>query len=530
MQEPELKRPRLGIRRAFWTTVAVSAAFAGTLLVLAPQAPAQNRTRESERAAAILRDVLDFVQRNYVDAADADTDLLLTGALQGMLQAIDDPYTTFVDRDGIDDLNDLTTGQFGGLGMYIEEVDDGMLVIEPFAGSPAQAAGIESGDLIVSVDGTDIGDLNGADAVARLRGPPGSEVRVSLVRAGGRTLEVTVTRELIEVPTVRHALIETGIGYLLVSQFTNRTADRVREALHDLGGRLRSLIVDLRGNSGGLLSAVVEVADLFLDEGTIVKTRSRVESENQDYPATRRATVVGRDLPVIVLIDGRSASAAEILAGALKDHERAYLIGQRSFGKGSVQQVMRIESDRAVKVTTARYFTPDGARIDGVGVAPHRITEPELSRDAHYTLDRFGMSELLMRFALEHPEPTEAEIRQLLADVGEADIGGACPGDLDPATAADCLEVDERMVRRKLARAIARIHRQTPIYDLVNDPSVIEAVRLLRTGEVTARSFPVDVSPAASDSVAADLAHPAAPAPPATPERRTYPHAPPAGE
>ena len=529
MQEPELQRPRLGIRRAFWTTAAVSAAFAGTLLVLAPQAPAQNRTRESERAAAILRDVLDFVQRNYVDAADADTDLLLTGALQGMLQAVDDPYTTFVDRDGIDDLNDLTTGEFGGLGLYIEEVDGGMLVIEPFAGSPAQAAGIEAGDLIVGVDGADIGDLDGAGAVARLRGPPGSEVRVSLARAG-RTLEVTVTRELIEVPTVRYALIEPDIGYLLVSQFTNKTADRVQEALSDLGGGLRSLIVDLRGNSGGLLAAVVEVADLFLDEGTIVKTRSRVESENQDYSATRRATVVGRDLPVIVLIDGRSASAAEILAGALKDHERAYLIGQRSFGKGSVQQVMRIEDDRAVKVTTARYFTPDGIRIDGVGVAPHRITEPELSPEALYTLDRFGMSELLVRFALEHPEPTEAEIRQLLADVEEADIGGACPGGLDRASADGCIEIDERMVRRKLARAIARIHRQTPIYDLVNDPSLIEAVRLLRTGEVTASSFPVDASPAAADSVAADLAHPAAPAPPATPERRTHPPAPPAGE
>lgn len=499
MTGPEPERTRLGVLRASLTTAAVTAAIAGALFVLAPQVLAQNRTRESERAIAILRDVMEFVRGNYVDAAAADTDRLLTGALEGMLRTIDDPYTTFVDRDGIDDLNDMTTGEFGGLGLYIEMVDGGVLVIEPFAESPAQAAGIEAGDLIVGVDGAEIGDLNGAGAVARLRGPPGSEVRVALVRAG-RTLEVTVTRELIEVPTVRHAPIEPEIGYLLVSQFTNKTADRLREALSDLDGR--SLIVDLRGNSGGLLSAVVEVADLFLDAGTIVKTRSRVESENQDYPATRRATVVGRDLPVIVLIDGRSASAAEILAGALKDQERAYLIGQRSFGKGSVQQVMRIESDRAVKVTTARYFTPAGTRIDGVGVAPHRITEPELSSDEHYALDRFGRSELLVRFALEHPEPTEAEIRQLLADVEDAGIG-ACPQDAGPAVADGCVEIEDRMVRRKLAHAIARIHRHTPIYDLVNDPSVIEAVRLLRTGEVTAHSFP---------AVAAELARPAAPA------------------
>lgn len=519
MRGLEPRRTGLGVLRAFPTTATVIVAIVGTLLLLAPQVLAQSRTRESERAIAILRDVMDFVRENYVDAAAADTDQLLTGALEGMLRTIDDPYTTFVDRDGIDDLNDMTTGEFGGLGLYIEAVDGGVLVIEPFADSPARAAGIEAGDLIVGVDGDDIGALGGAGAVARLRGAPGSQARVSLVRAG-RTLEVTVTRQLIEVPTVRHALIDPDVGYLQVSQFTNKTADRMREALDDLDGRSRSLIVDLRGNSGGLLAAVVEVADLFLDAGTIVKTRSRVESENHDYPATRRGTVVGGDLPVIVVIDGRSASAAEILAGALKDQERAYLIGQRSFGKGSVQQVMRIESDRAVKVTTARYFTPAGTKIDGVGVAPHRITEPEISSDEHYALDRFGRSELLVRFALDHPAPTEAEIRRLLADAADAGMG-VCPGDAGAAVADGCVDLDEGMARRKLARAIARIHRQTPIYDLVNDPSVIEAVRLLRTGEVTAHSFP---------AVAAELARPAPPDPSAPPDRRPDARSLPAGE
>jgi carboxyl-terminal processing protease len=488
MKGPEPDRIRLGVRRTFWTTASVTTVLACTLLVLAPQVLAQNRTRDSERAIAILRDVFHFVRLNYVDADAAGTDKLLEGALTGMLDAVDDPYTKFFDRNEIDELNDMTTGEFGGVGLYLGRVDDGVLVIEPFVGSPAYGAGIMAGDLIVAIDGTEAGTLDENGVVSRLRGSPGTDVRVSLVRAGSETLEVTVTRELIEVPTVRHAVIKPGIGYLRVSpQFTSKTPDRIREALRDLGGRSRSLILDLRGNRGGLLSAVIEIADLFLDTGTIVQIRSRVESENQDYTATRRATVVDRDLPIVVLIDGVSASAAEILAGALKDHERAYLVGQQSYGKGSVQQVMRIEDDRAVKVTTSLYLTPDGTRIEGVGVLPHRITEPKLSTDEQETLGQFGRSKLLIRFALEHAEPTEAEIGQLLVDLEDSEF-----------------DLEEQTVRRQLARTIARIHRRLPIYDLVNDPSMIEAVRLLRAGEVSADSFPDDVEPEVPDSAAAE--------------------------
>ena len=495
MKGTEPGQTRLGFRRAFWLTASVTTLFACALLVLAPQVLAQNRSSESERAIAILRDVFEFVRRSYVDADAAGTDQLLKGALKGMLEAVDDPYTEFVDQDGIDKLNDMTTGEFGGVGLYIDTVDDGVLVIEPFPGSPAHAAGIIAGDLIVAIDGTQAGGLNEAGVVSRLRGSPGTDVHVSLVRAGSETLDVTVTRDLIEVPTVRHALIEPEIGYLRVSpQFTSKTPDRIREALSDLQGRSRSLILDLRGNRGGLLSAVVEIADLFLDSGTIVQTRSRMESENRDYTATRRATVIDPDLPIVVLIDGESASAAEILAGALKDHERAYVIGQESYGKGSVQQVMRIEDNRAVKVTTSRYFTPDGTKIDGVGVLPHRITEPKLSDDDQKALEKLGTSELLIRFALEHAEPTEAEIGELIAELRSS----------HPYLRGTDVVLEEQMIRRQLARSIARIHRKTPIYDLVNDPSMIEAVRLLRTGEVSADSFPDDAKSEVPDSAAAD--------------------------
>lgn len=486
MKGTEPARIRLGVRRTFWT-VSATAVLACTL-VLAPQVLAQNRTRDSERAIAILRDVFNFVRLNYVDAAAADTDKLLEGALTGMLDAVDDPHTRFFDRNEIDELNDMTIGEFGGVGLYLGRDDDSVLVIEPFVGSPAHAAGIMAGDLIVAIDGTDARGLDEDGVVSRLRGSPGTDVRVSLVRAGSETLEVTVTRQLIEVPTVRHAVIEPGIGYLRVNpQFTSKTPDRIREALLDLESRSGSLILDLRGNRGGLLSAVVEIADLFLDAGTIVQTRSRVEGDNHQYAATRRATRVDPDLPIVVLIDGVSASAAEILAGALKDHERAYLVGQQSYGKGSVQQVMRIEDDRAIKVTTSRYLTPDGTRIDGIGIRPHRITEPRLSKDEQETLGEFGRSKLLIRFALEHPEPTEADIGMLLVDLERSEF-----------------DLGEQLVRRQIAQAITRIHRRTPIYDLINDTSLIEAVRLLRTGQVSADSFPDDVSSGVPDSAAAE--------------------------
>ena len=490
MKATEPESTRLGRRRALWTTAAVTVASSIILLVLAPQVLAQNRSRESERAIAILRDVFDFVGRNYVDAASADTETLLEGALAGMLEAVEDPYTTFIDSDHIDGLNDLSTGEFGGVGLHIREVEDGVIVVAPIEDSPAAKAGITAGDLIVGIDGEYAADLDSAGVVSRLRGSPGTDVSVSLLREGNVRLEVTVTRELIEVPTVRHALIDSEIGYMRVSQFTSKTPNRMREALADLEGRSRSLIIDLRGNPGGLLSAVVDVVDLFLDSGTIVTTRSRVRSENEEYTATRRATVVDADVPIIVLIDNASASASEILAGALKDQERAYLIGEQSFGKGSVQQVKRIEGDRAVKVTTARYYTPGGIKIDQVGVQPHRVTEPELSKAEEDELSELGSSELLREFALDNPEPADSDVQRLLQEVAEADY-----------------QLDEQLIRRQLVRAIAWVHPQAPIYDLDYDASVIEAVRLLRTGEVTADSFPDDPEPAAAASANREVTH-----------------------
>lgn len=487
MKGAEPERSRLSQRRIFWTAAAVTVASTFILLVLAPQVLAQDRSRESERAIAILRDVLEFVSLNYVDDIAADPESLLDGALAGMLKAVDDPYTTFIDSDEIDGINDLSAGQFGGVGLHIRMINEGVLVVAPIASSPAYAAGIAAGDLIVGIDGEDAAGLNSSDVVSRLRGSPGTDVGISLLREGNVRIEVTVTRELIEVPTVRHAVIDPQIGFVRVSQFTSKTPDQMREALANLDSRSRSLILDIRGNPGGLLSSVVEIVDLFLSSGTIVTTHSRVDSSNRKYSATRRATVVDADLPIIVLIDGETASASEILAGALKDHERAYLVGQKSFGKGSVQEVMRIEGNRAIKVTTARYYTPKGDKIDEVGVQPHRVTEQPLSRDEKKELDRLDRSGLLRKFALDNPKPAETDVKRLLGDVVKAEI-----------------MLGEQLIRRQMVRTIARVHPQAPIYDTDYDPSVIEAIRLLRTGEVSATSFPDEPDPGVTSNASVD--------------------------
>lgn len=449
--------------RFFWTTAAITVAITFILIMLAPQLLAENRSHDSERAISIIRDVLNFINLNYVDATTADTETLLEGALDGMLEAIEDPYTSFINSEEMDGLNDLSTGEFGGVGLHIRKVDNGVMVVAPIDGSPAHVAGISAGDLIVGIDDEDAVELNSADVVSRLRGAPGTSVTISLLRSGGAQLEITVTRTLIEIPTVRHALISPEIGYVIVSHFTSKTPNRVREALIELNESAQSLILDLRGNPGGLLSSVVEVADLFLDSGIIVTTHSR--SEDQEYVASRQATIGDNDLPIIVLIDSSSASAAEILAGALKDHARAYLIGEQSFGKGSVQQIKHIEGDRAVKVTTARYYTPAGSKIDGIGIHPHKITEPELSKAEEEKLHNLGRSGLLHRFAADNPKLTNPALLRLMDEVAQ-----------------EYYEFSEQLIRREIMRIISRTDPQAPIYDLNHDPSMIEAVRLLQTG------------------------------------------------
>ncbi|RKX79812.1 MAG: S41 family peptidase [Spirochaetes bacterium] len=342
----------------------------------------------------LLEQVFWYVYNNYVDEVDPKT--LLEGALHGLLDSLDDPYSTYLDAKDMERTTDITLGKYGGIGISIikqikgdrlnpslnrEEESSYVRVISPIEGTPAHRSGILPGDLIIEIEEESTIDMTADEVIDKLRGLPGTEVKIKILRGADIEFDVVLTREIIEVPTVKKAIIPPDIGYLRITEFTLFTPDRVEEALKyfERGG-YTSLIIDVRNNPGGLLSSAVDTADLFLSGGIIVSTRSRIASENMDFMASEE-TKVSYNIPIVVLINKGSASASEILAGALKDRGRAYLIGEETYGKGSVQRLNPL-GPGGFRLTTARYFTPSDANIDMVGITPHKIVkEYELTED-----------------------------------------------------------------------------------------------------------------------------------------------------
>ena len=456
-----------------WTWRARTAALSALLLLLCvtPQAMAQDDGEKARQLAGMFTEVFEFVLENYVDETRVDPELLIEGALDGMFEALDDPYSSYVRPNEVAEITDLTRGEFGGVGMYVAtHGDGGVEVISPLEGQPAHRAGVRAGDLITAIDGEPALEFDVDDAIIRLRGTPGTTVSITFRRHGSITFEVEIERAMIEVITVRHALIDGAIGYLRISQFTRLTPERVTEALQELAGAA-GLIVDLRSNPGGLLSAVVQVADLFLSSGVIVSTRSRVETENQVHRAAEHNTLVEAELPVVVLIDRGSASASEILAAALGESGRAYLLGERTYGKGSVQQVRHFD-ERAVKVTTSHYLTPSGASIDEVGVSPHQeLAEPEQSEEEKAELEELFESGRLRTFVRGTADPSAAQTEAFIAELQQSGV-----------------DLDARLLRRLVHDEVLRRMPAPPVYDLRFDLVLQEAVRLLRQGLVPARA------------------------------------------
>lgn len=322
----------------------------------------------------VFVDVFDQIRNAYVEEVDDRT--LLENAIKGMLNGLD-PHSAYLDEEAFADLREATTGEFGGVGLEVAGDDSGFVrVIAPIDDTPAQAAGIESGDLIVEIDGKSVKGLGINEAVAKMRGAKGSQIELMLMREGRvAPLEVTLTRDLIRVQSVRGRLLEPGFAYLRVAQFQNETGEDLRATIARLkkDGELRGAVLDLRNNPGGVLQASVEVADSFLEDGLIVYTEGRVDNARSRFSAGAGDDLYGA--PLVVLINGGSASASEIVAGALQDHRRALVVGTDSFGKGSVQTVLPLGEKRAIKLTTARYFTPSGRSIQAQGIAPDIVVE-----------------------------------------------------------------------------------------------------------------------------------------------------------
>jgi carboxyl-terminal processing protease len=319
----------------------------------------------------LLSDVLYTIQKNYVD--ETNSNKLLDGAIRGMVTSLDS-YSSFLNRDEYQEISVETKGKFGGLGIEVAIREGVLTVISPLEDSPASRAGILAQDQIVKIDGEVTRGLSLAEAVKRLRGPQGTKVVIAVMRDGFTgPKNFSIIRDIIKIKSVKKRIIEPGYLYVRIAQFQEQTKTDLKKALLDSvppEGVLKGIILDLRNNPGGLLDQAIEVSDLFLPEGLIVYTKGRSESQKVEYKAGSDPVEKKWDCPIVILINGGTASAAEIVTGALKDNKRAIVLGTKTFGKGSVQTIIPMRENTALRLTTARYYTPNGTSIQGVGIAP----------------------------------------------------------------------------------------------------------------------------------------------------------------
>jgi carboxyl-terminal processing protease len=368
-------------------SVIFSATFLGTFLLSAtlsaqqPTAenPNANATQIEERLPLrelrVFTQVFEQIRRGYVEEVK-DTELL-ENAIAGLLLELD-PHSAYLNESDYDDLQESSTGEYSGLGLEVGAEDGMIKIISPIDDTPAAKAGIKAGDLIVEVDSVPVRGMALQKAIDKLRGEKGTSIDLKVLRDNQEMpIEFTIIRDTIQLSSVRSRVLEPGYGYVRVSQFQTSSGEDFKKELRDLKQQeapLKGVIIDLRNNPGGLVPASVEISDAVLDGGTVVYTEGRLPSSNSNYQATSGDLLAG--VPIVVLINGGSASASEIVAGALQDHRRAAIIGTQSFGKGSVQTVIPLGDGRAVKLTTARYFTPNGRSIQAEGIVPDIIVEP----------------------------------------------------------------------------------------------------------------------------------------------------------
>lgn len=449
--------------------------FALIILLFTSQCFADSNVEKSSRVSNYqylrnFQSVFNFVQQNYVD--ELDPKILYEGALKGMMDAIGDPYTSYLDPDTMRDLTDTTAGNFGGVGLTISKPAVSkpghpayVEVATAIEDTPGYKAGVQSGDRIIAINNLPTEKMTMNEVLENLRGEVGAEVTITILRGESMVFDLTLIRELIEVPTVKYGMVDgTKIGYVRLIQFTPDTAPRLQEALDNFEeNNYDSLIIDLRDNPGGLLEAAVAVADKFIEEGAIVETKSRLAFENQKFSATKEATVVPQDMPIVVLINKGSASASEIVSGALKDHHRAYLVGEGTYGKGSVQQVIPLSDTEGIKMTVAKYYTPSDCNIDKVGIpADLEISNlKKLSEEEEKTYVKFVTDNVVEGIIEEKPNMSEKEISEKASELSKE------------------YPIEERLIRRMLRVQVQR-HMEAPLFDMDFDLQLHEAIRVLQ--------------------------------------------------
>jgi len=358
------------------------AAVAATLIMLglhqdvgaAPQSAATANTAETYKQLNLFGDVFEIVRNDYAD--DVKDDQLVEGAINGMLTALD-PHSNYLNSKNFNDMKVQTRGEFGGLGIEVSMESGLVKVVSPIDDTPAARAGLKPGDLVTHLDGNPVQGLTLPEAVEKMRGPVNSDITLTIRREGQDPFDVKLTRAIIKIQSVRSHIENNNIAYIRITSFNEQTDVGLNNAMKNLkqqaNNKLIGVILDLRNNPGGLLDQAVAVSDAFLEKGEIVSTRGKRADEAQRYNA--RPGDIASGLPIAVLINGGSASASEIVAGALQDHHRAVLIGTKSFGKGSVQTIIPLAGHGAMRLTTARYYTPSGRSIQARGIDPDIIVE-----------------------------------------------------------------------------------------------------------------------------------------------------------
>ncbi|MBU2999536.1 S41 family peptidase [Roseovarius nubinhibens] len=409
------------------------AAAAGTLtgVLVTTQVAAPLLAQEAKKNTNVYEqldlfgDIFERIRVQYVEEVD-DADLI-EAAINGMLTSLD-PHSGYLPPADAEAMQEQTRGEFGGLGIEVTQEEGFVKVVSPIDGTPADNAGIEAGDFVTHVDGESVLGLTLDEAVDLMRGPVGSEIVITVVREGEEPFDVSIIRDTIKLTAVR-ARTEQDTVVLRVTTFNDQTYSNLEEGLNEqveaAGGwdKINGVVVDLRNNPGGLLTQAIKVSDAFLDKGEIVSTRGRNPEDGERFNATEGDLASGK--PLVVLINGGSASASEIVAGALQDHNRAVVVGTKSFGKGSVQTVMPLRGDGAMRLTTARYYTPSGRSIQALGVSPDILVEqPRRKRDEEEEetkTNRPDRTEADLRGSLDNDSLTEDEIRQIEEDRARAE-------------------------------------------------------------------------------------------------------------
>jgi len=371
----------MGLMKRFGWVVFLLVFTVGSAFLLKGDGLVNAGTNDVYRSLDIFTEVLRKVEKNYVEPQKAEK--LIQGAIKGMMHDLD-PHSSFLTKEEHQELLLETRGSFSGIGIEITIRDGILTVVSPVEGTPAYEAGITAGDRIIRIEGKSTQSMTLMEAVKMIRGPKGTNIELTISRENvEKPIDFTITRDVIPLISVRHQLLAPDIGYVRISSFQNKTANDVAAALEEFeqGRNLKGLIIDLRNNPGGLLTQAMDVSDLFLDEGTIVTTKGR--NSSQDIVSKAHRDLTRRRYPIVVLVNGGSASASEIVAGALQDNKRAVVLGTRTFGKGSVQTILPLSDGSGLRLTTAKYYTPSGRSIQSSGIAPDIELEfiPEKEND-----------------------------------------------------------------------------------------------------------------------------------------------------